>query len=284
VKAARARGDDLTGLNGLLGQLTATVLETALDGEMAEHLGYEKHGVAGRGSGNSRNGTRSKTVLTDNAGPVQITVPRDRNGSFEPVIVAKHQRRLGDVDTIALSLYAKGLTTGEISAHFEDIYGASISKDRISRITDRVIDEINKWCARPLLPVYAAIFIDAIHVKVRDGHVANRAFYAAIGADLEGHRDKLGGYPFIVIDSTDDNSAVSDSVTTLALCNSSYCNPRAELWPRPLVASRVRVKSVAFTARNSSVHLPTPRASSETSFALPQQASRTLGGLVRLPC
>lgn len=192
VKAARARGDDLTGPNGLLKQLTATVLETALDGEMDEHLGYEKYDVAGRGTGNSRNGTRVKTVLTDNAGKVEVAVPRDRNGSFEPVIVAKHQRRLGDVDTIALSLFAKGLTTGEISTHFAEIYGASISKDRISQITDRVVEQMNEWCARPLLPVYAAIFIDAIHVKVRDGQVANRAFYAAIGVDLEGHRDVLG--------------------------------------------------------------------------------------------
>lgn len=192
VKAARARGDALTGPDGLLGDITAMVLETALDGEMEEHLGYQKHDVAGRGTGNSRNGSRTKTVLTDNAGPVEITVPRDRNGTFEPVIVAKHQRRLGDVDTIALSLYAKGLTTGEISAHFAEIYGASVSKDRISLITDKVVDEMNDWCSRPLLPIYAAVFIDAIHVKVRDGQVANRAFYAAIGVDLEGHRDVLG--------------------------------------------------------------------------------------------
>jgi transposase-like protein len=192
VKAARARGEELTGPDGLLKALTKTVLETALDEEMAEHLGYDKHAVAGRNGGNSRNGTRAKTVLTDNVGPVTIEVPRDRDGSFTPVIVKKRQRRLGDVDTVVLSLYAKGLTTGEISAHFAEVYGASLSKDRISVITDRVVEEMQAWCARPLLPVYAAVFIDAIYVKVRDGQVGNRPFYAAIGVDLAGHRDVLG--------------------------------------------------------------------------------------------
>lgn len=192
VMAARERGDDLTGPDGLLKHLTKTVLETALDEEMTDHLGYDKHAVEGRDGGNSRNGTRAKTVLTDNVGPVSIEVPRDRDGSFTPKIVAKRQRRLGDVDTVVLSLYAKGLTTGEISAHFEEIYGASLSKDRISVITDRVVEEMNEWRNRPLLPVYAAVFIDAIYVKVRDGQVGNRPFYAAIGVDLAGHRDVLG--------------------------------------------------------------------------------------------
>lgn len=192
VKAARERGEDLTGPGGLLKQLTKTVLETALDEEMNEHLGYDKHAVEGRDGGNSRNGSRAKTVLTDNVGPVPIEVPRDRDGSFTPRIVAKRQRRLGDVDTVVLSLYAKGLTTGEISAHFEEVYGASLSKDRISIITDRVLEEMNEWCSRPLLPLYAAVFIDAIYVKVRDGQVGNRPFYAAIGVDLAGHRDVLG--------------------------------------------------------------------------------------------
>lgn len=140
VRAARARGDDLTGPDGLLGQITAMVLETALEGGVEEHLGYEKHAVEGRRSGNSRGGARPKTVLTDIAGPVEIMVPRDRNGTFEPVIVAKYQRRLGNVDTIARSLYARGLTTGQISAYFAEIYGASISKDRVSKVTDQVIE------------------------------------------------------------------------------------------------------------------------------------------------
>ena len=121
-----------------------------------------------------RNGSRSKTVISDAVGEVRIDVPRDREGTFEPQIVKKRQRRLGDVDEIVLSLYAKGLTTGEISAHFADIYGASVSKDTISRITDTVIAEMQDWAARPLDGVYVAVFIDAIQVKVRDGQVAPR--------------------------------------------------------------------------------------------------------------
>ncbi len=192
VKAARDRGVALTGPGGLLKALTKTVLETALDEEMNEHLGYDKHAVEGRNHGNSRNGKRTKTVLTDAAGEVQVDVPRDRDGTFEPVIVAKRQRRLTDVDKVVLSLYAKGLTTGEISAHFAEVYGASVSKDTVSRITDRVLEDMQSWCSRPLLPVYAAVFIDAIYVKVRDGQVGNQPFYAAIGVDLDGKRDVLG--------------------------------------------------------------------------------------------
>ena len=192
VKAARARGEDLTGPDGLLKAITKQVIEAALEEEMSEHVGYDKHAVEGRNGGNSRNGTRPKTVLTDNAGPVQVEVPRDREGSFEPVIVKKRQRRLSDVDAIVLSLYARGLTTGEISAHFAEIYGASVSKDTVSRITEKVIEDMQAWSSRPLQRVYAAIFIDAIMVKVRDGQVGNQPFYAAIGVDLHGHRDVLG--------------------------------------------------------------------------------------------
>ena len=192
VKAARTRGEDLTGPDGLLKSITATVLETALEEELTEHLGHEKHQVPTAENGNIRNGTRPKTVLTDAAGEVTIAVPRDRAGTFEPVIVKKRQRRLSDVDAVAISLFAKGLTTGEISAHFHEVYGASISKDTVSRITDRVLEEMAAWSSRPLQPVYAAIFIDAIYVKVRDGQVGNQPFYAAIGVDLNGRRDVLG--------------------------------------------------------------------------------------------
>ena len=159
---------------------------------MTEHLGHEKHQAPTGESGNIRNGTRAKTVLTDAAGEVRIAVPRDRAGTFEPVIVKKRQRRLTDVDAVAISLFAKGLTTGEISAHFHEVYGASISKDTISRITDKVLEEMTAWSSRPLQPIYAAIFIDAIYVKVRDGQVGNQPFYAAIGVDLNGRRDILG--------------------------------------------------------------------------------------------
>jgi len=190
VRLAKEQGLSLTGPDGLLKQLTKTVLETALNEEMTEHLGHEKHGEPV--SGNVRNGTRTKAVLTEATGHVQIDVPRDRAGTFEPRIVRKRQRRLSGVDEVVLSLYAKGLTTGEISAHFAEIYGASVSKETISRITDKVVEEMTEWAARPLDEVYAAIFIDAIVVKVRDGQVANRPFYAAIGVTLAGERDILG--------------------------------------------------------------------------------------------
>ena len=192
VARAREQGVSLTGPDGLLKQLTKTVLETALNQEMTEHLGHDKHGLAGNETGNVRNGTRPKTVLTEASGQVPIEVPRDRAGTFEPRIVRKRQRRLSGVDQMVLSLYAKGLTTGEISAHFAEIYGVSVSKETISRITDKVIEEMTDWCNRPLDGVYAAVFIDAVMVKVRDGQVANRPVYAAIGVSLEGERDILG--------------------------------------------------------------------------------------------
>ena len=129
--------------------LTKTVLETALDAEMSEHLGYAKHDAVGRDGGNSRNGTRTKTVLTE-IGPVEIEVPRDRDASFEPIIVKKRQRRLHGIDEIVLSLTARGLTTGEVAAHFDEVYGAKVSRDTISRITDKVLEEMTEWQNRPL--------------------------------------------------------------------------------------------------------------------------------------
>jgi putative transposase len=192
VRRAREQGLSLTGPDGLLKQLTKTVLETALNQELTEHLGHEKNGTPDPDTGNVRNGSRPKTVLTEASGQVQIEVPRDRAGTFEPQIVRKRQRRLTGVDEIVLSLYANGLTTGEISAHFEQIYGASVSKETVSRITDKVMEEMTDWCSRPLDPVYAAIFIDAVVVKIRDGQVANRPVYAAIGVTLEGCKDILG--------------------------------------------------------------------------------------------
>jgi transposase-like protein len=193
VAEAKARGLALTGPDGLLKLFTKNVLETALNEEMTEHLGHTKNRVdADRDSLNVRNGKRSKTVVSDAVGEVEIAVPRDRESTFEPVIVKKRQRRLGDVDEIVLSLYAKGLTTGEISAHFAEIYGASMSKETVSRITDAVIAEMQEWSSRPLDSVYVALFVDAIVVKVRDGQVANRPVYAVIGVTVEGRRDVLG--------------------------------------------------------------------------------------------
>jgi putative transposase len=181
----------LIGEGGLLTGLTKSVLECALEEEISDHLGYDKHDPAGRNGGDSRNGHREKTVLTE-IGPVTIEVPRDREGSFEPVIVGKRQRRLNGIDQIVLSLTARGLTTGEICAHFAEVYGASVSKDTISRITDKVIEEMTEWRNRPLDRVYPVLFIDALVVKVRDGQVVNRPIYVVIGVTVNGERDILG--------------------------------------------------------------------------------------------
>ena len=173
TERARAGGLKLTGEGGLLGKLTKMVVEGALEGELDDHLGYGKHAPAGRNGGNSRNGHRAKTVLTD-TGALEITVPRDRDASFEPKIVAKRQRRLTGIDDMVVSLSAKGLTHGEICAHLAEVYGAEVSKQTISAITDRVLDGMAEWQARPLDPVYPVIFIDCVHVKIREGNVANR--------------------------------------------------------------------------------------------------------------
>jgi putative transposase len=191
VERARTEGVELVGPGGLLTGLTRTVLETALEVEMEDHLGYAKHAPEGRDRGNSRNGARSKTVLTE-VGEVEIAVPRDRQSSFEPRIVKKRQRRLAGVDGLVISLAAKGLTTGEIAAHFADVYGAEVSRDTISRITDRVLEEMAAWQSRPLDSVYPVAFIDAIVVKIRDGQVANRPVYTVVGVSVEGKRDVLG--------------------------------------------------------------------------------------------
>jgi putative transposase len=192
MERAKAEGVSLVGPGGLLSGLTKTVLETALEAELSEDLGYQPHDPAGRSSGNSRNGTRAKTVLTE-VGPVEIDVPRDRNGTFEPKLVRKRQRRMTGVDDLVISLVAKGLTTGEVSAHLAEIYGADVTKDTVSRITDRVLEGMAEWQNRPLDRVYPVLFIDAIHVKIRDGGVVgSRPIYTAIGVTVEGERDILG--------------------------------------------------------------------------------------------
>jgi putative transposase len=191
TERARAGGLKLTGEGGLLGKLTKMVVEGALEGEMDDHLGYARHDPAGRDGGNSRNGHRAKTVVTE-AGPVEISVPRDRDASFEPKILAKRQRRLTGVEDMVISLSAKGLTHGEISAHLREIYGAEVSKQTITAITDRVMDGMAEWQNRPLDPVYAVVFVDAIMVKIREGQVANRPVYLALGVTVDGERDILG--------------------------------------------------------------------------------------------
>jgi putative transposase len=191
VEQARTDGVDLVGPEGLLGKLTKQVLEAGLEVEMEEHLGYDKHNPEGRNGGNSRNGTRSKEVITE-IGPVEIDTPRDRDGTFDPKTVKKRQRRLGGVDSMVISLTAKGLTTGEVQAHLAETYGTDVSRETISKITDRVLDDLADWANRPLDRVYPVVFIDAIVVKIRDGQVANRPVYAAIGVTVDGKRDILG--------------------------------------------------------------------------------------------
>ena len=191
VDRARSQGLRLTGEDGLLAQLTKTIIESAAEGEMDDHLGYAKHDPAGRDGGNSRNGARTKSVLTD-IGPVEVAIPRDRDGTFEPQIVRKRQRRLSGLDSLVISLSAKGLTHGEICAHLAEVYGASVSKQTISTITDRVIEGMSEWQTRPLDAVYPVVFIDAINVKIRDGNVANRPIYIALAVTVDGTRDVLG--------------------------------------------------------------------------------------------
>jgi len=191
VARARDEGVELTGDGGLLTGLVRQVLQTGLEVEMTEHLGYEPHDPAGRGSGNSRNGYSPKRVTTD-VGPVDLQVPRDRTGSFSPVTVPKHQRRLDGLSGNVISLYAKGLTTGEIQGHLSEIYDTDVSRDTISRITDRVVEDMVVWQNRPLDPVYPVVLIDAVVIKVRDTQVANRPVYVAIGVDVDGERDVLG--------------------------------------------------------------------------------------------
>ena len=189
---AELAGVPVDGAGGLIGQLTRTVLERALGAELDDHLGYVQGDPAGNGSGNSRNGRYGKTVTTV-AGPVRIDVPRDRNGSFEPKIVPKGRRRLGQVDEMILSLYARGMTTRDIQAHLAEVYGAQVSPALVSRITEVVHEEITAWQTRPLDAVYPILYIDALVIKVRDGGmVDNKAAHLVIGVDTDGYKHVLG--------------------------------------------------------------------------------------------
>ena len=191
TERARTGGLKLTGEGGLPGRLTKMVIEGALEGELDDHLGYARHDPDGRDGGNSRHGRRAKTVITG-TGPVELSVPRDRDSSFEPKIVARRQRRLTGVDDMVISLPAKGLTHGEIAAHLAEVYGAEVSRQTVSTITDRVMEGMADWQSRPLDPVYAVIFIDAINVKIREGQVASRPVCLALGVTVDGGRDVLG--------------------------------------------------------------------------------------------
>jgi putative transposase len=191
VGQARDGGIELTGDDGLLTMLIRQVLQAGLNAELTEHLGYEAHAVEGRRTGNSRNGSYPKTVTTE-IGQVTLEVPRDRNGSFEPVLVPKGVRRLDGLNANVISLYAKGMSTGDIQTYLADSYDTEISRDTVSRITDAILGDMTAWQNRPLDRVYPVLLIDAIYLKIRDGQVANRPVYIVMGISMDGERDVLG--------------------------------------------------------------------------------------------
>ena len=184
--------DDLAGPNGLLSQITKALLERMLAGELTHHLGYGKHEPALAGNGNTRNGS-SRKLLKSQSGEIEIAVPRDRNGTFEPQVVRKHQTRWDGLDRQIVSLYARGLTVRDIQAQLQEMYGVEVSAGLISEVTDEVLDEVKIWQSRPLENMYPVIFLDALMVKMRhDGRVENRAVYVAIGITEEGRKEVLG--------------------------------------------------------------------------------------------
>ncbi|MCD2191773.1 IS256 family transposase, partial [Actinomycetospora sp. SF1] len=192
IADAQAAGTPIDGVDGLLNQMTKAVLERALQGEMAHHLGYERDDPSGAGTGNSRNGHSHKTVSTTN-GPVTIKVPRDRNGEFEPRIVPKRKRRIGQIDELVLSCYARGMSTRDIEAHLLEVYGINASREMVSNITDIVTDEIELWRNRPVDEVYPIIYVDGIRLRIRDkGAVTIKVAHLVVGVDVEGRKHALG--------------------------------------------------------------------------------------------
>lgn len=192
IEKAQAKGLQLTGAGGLLPDMIKQAVEAAMNVELTDHLGYERYAVEGRGSGNSRNGTTPSTVQT-NAGPVDLDRPRDRNGEFDSAVVPKGTRRLTEFDDLVLSLYAKGMTTGDIAEHLHDTYGASISRETVSNITDAINDQVVEWRNRPLDEVYPILYIDGIRLRIREGgQVRVRVGHLAVGVDLDGRKRVLG--------------------------------------------------------------------------------------------
>lgn len=184
--------EDIVGESGLLKQLTKAILERALESELTHQLGYSKNSPVGKNSGNSRNGKGSKKLKTDH-GELSIITPRDRNSEFNPQIIKKGQRRFTGFDDKILSMYARGMTTRDIQAHLEDIYGVEVSADLVSTVTDSVLEEVKEWQNRPLEALYPIVYFDAVWLKVRDqGQVMNKAAYLAIGVGLDGLKDVLG--------------------------------------------------------------------------------------------
>ena len=190
--AGYSKPEDLTGPEGLLKRLTGALVERALEAELTDHLGYEEHAVEGRGSGNSRNGSGAKTLQTEQ-GPVPIEIPRDRNGTFEPQLVKKHQRRFDGFDDKILGMYARGMSVRDIQAQLSELYGTEVSPDLISTVTDEVFAEVQAWQARPLNAIWPIVYLDALVIKVRDqGVVGNKSAYLAMGVDIEGKKQILG--------------------------------------------------------------------------------------------
>ena len=183
--------EDLIGENGLLKQLTKLLVERALEAELTEHLGHQRHEAVANAGGNTRNG-RSKKTLKGDFGELPIEVPRDRHGSFEPQLIPKHQTRWAGFDDKIISLYARGMTVREIQAHLQEMYGTEVSPSLISSVTDAVADEVKAWQARPLEPIYPIVYLDCIHVKVREGAVRVKAVYLAIGITMTGEKEVLG--------------------------------------------------------------------------------------------
>jgi putative transposase len=184
--------EEIVGPNGLLKQLTKALVERAMNAELSHHLGYEKHAAEGRGSGNNRNGKSRKKVQGE-FGSVEIEVPRDLNGTYDPKIVPKHERRFAGFDQKILSMYARGMTTRDIQGHLEEAYGVEVSPTLISEVTDAVLEEVRSWQSRPLEPIYPIVYLDALMVKMRhEGRAENRAVFVGIGVTLEGNKEVLG--------------------------------------------------------------------------------------------
>ena len=184
--------EDIIGKDGLLKQFTKAVLERVMQAELSNHLGYEKHDPTGNNSGNSRNGVTTKTLKGD-FGEIELETPRDRNGSFEPIMISKGQRRFDGFDDKIISMYARGMSTRQIQGSLEEIYQVELSPTSISNVTDAVSDLVKQWQSRPLDSNYAIIWLDALYVKKRDGgHVVNKAIYLAMGLNMQGHKEVLG--------------------------------------------------------------------------------------------
>jgi putative transposase len=263
VARVRADGARLTGPGSFLSEMCKAVLERGLAAELGEHLGYDRHDPAGRGSGNSRNGTSPKTVQTE-IGPVALDVPRDRAGTFSPVLVPKGERRLGGLSDVIISLYAGGMTVRDICHHLPRVYGTELSPDTVSTVTDAVLDEVKAWQTRPLDEVYPIIYIDALVVKVRDGNaVRNKAAHLVVGVDCDGVKHVLGiwiqnseGAKFwLAVLSELRNRGVRDVL--IACCDGLEGLPAAveTVWPRTLVQTcvvhliRASLRYVSYTDR-----------------------------------